>query len=346
MSARSASAGGRIVSIQYLRAVAALMVFAFHAAFRGGKAESFFIGAVGVDIFFVISGFVMWTVAQAGPPSLRAFVGHRLGRIVPLYWGVTLFYVFIGLVHPSLYPWPVLDFGEVVRSLLFIPYYAQNGELDPVVAPGWTLNIEMFFYAVFALGVLVPLRWRLAYLAVVLGLVALLGILATSHPAPWVGAYGNQVVLEFLAGAAIGALSTRGWIPGPRVGLALVASAVAALGVMQVTHFAPPHLRLPVWGSPAAAMVLGGLAIERSGRLFHSRLLLALGDASYSIYLLHTLLLAGLFHLVGPRPLVLFTLGLPLVCGVSYASYRLFERPVYDRLRQLGRHCQFKCTTR
>lgn len=336
MTAARAGAPGQVVSIQYLRAVAALMVFAFHAAFRVGRTESFFIGAAGVDVFFVISGFVMWTITARREPSPGVFIWHRLSRIVPLYWLVTMVYVAIGLVAPALFPYPRVVASEVVQSLLFIPFYSQTGLVEPIVAPGWTLNIEMFFYAVFAVGLALPARWRLVYLTAVLCAMAAMGaMLPSDAPAP-LKAYGNQLLLEFLAGVYLGRLWSSGWAPGFAVGLLLIAAGVGGFAAVQLTGFSPAPLRFLLWGGPSVCLVLGALAVERSGRLPEIPLLHTLGDASYSIYLLHTLMLAVVYKFVGDRYWLLFLTTLPLLCIGSVICYRVFERPVERRLRQAG----------
>src|ERR1700761_3457389 len=98
-------APARIVSIQYLRAVAALLVVGFHSGVRVDHVHpAFFIGQAGVDIFLVISGFVMWTVAETQAPGVIPFLRHRLARIVPLYWAVTVLYLVIDVPAPALFP--------------------------------------------------------------------------------------------------------------------------------------------------------------------------------------------------------------------------------------------------
>jgi exopolysaccharide production protein ExoZ len=168
-----------ILSIQYLRAVAAMMVVFYHI--KPQLARMGYTGAwwewldSGVDVFFVISGFIMWTTAGDGKSTPRAFVLRRLHRIVPLYWVITSFSVAIMLVAPKLVQVSRFDMHHVVASYLFIPaLHPTLKMLWPVVTPGWTINYEMFFYAIFAGCMLVKGRAQAYALSLVfVGLVCL-----------------------------------------------------------------------------------------------------------------------------------------------------------------------------
>src|SRR5690606_7660569 len=129
----------RLYGIQYLRAVAALGVVVFHAAERTGT--HFAIGAAGVDVFFVVSGFIMWVIANDRSPSPSAFLRGRIERIVPLYWAATSVMVAGGLA--GLFPNLRVTAWHVFASLAFIPSRSpSNGEVWPVLVQGWTLNYE------------------------------------------------------------------------------------------------------------------------------------------------------------------------------------------------------------
>lgn len=336
MHAPDVKSFGRVQSIQYLRAVAALAVVGYHAGYKAGDAAAFHIGNAGVDIFFVISGFVMWNITVADERAVSTFLGRRIARIAPLYWAVTSLYVAIGLFLPAFYAWPQMDWGEIAKSLLFIPYYSQDGMIFPVVAPGWTLNMEMYFYLLFAVALLAPLRWRLGLLTAMLGTaVALRYVLPQPWPAP-VEMYTRPMLLEFLAGVYVGWAWRRGLIQGLGLGVALLAIGLVALGVQPLTGFDPGSNRALYWGAPAVAMVAGALAIERSGRLPNIRLWEVIGDASYSIYLFHTLFLAVAVKVLHVGPLLLFLATVGPLCVASILTHRLFEAPVARFLRRLG----------
>ena len=137
---REAHRKNDIVSIQYLRALAALAVLVFHAASKAGV--DFSIGQAGVDLFFLISGFLM-VVITGDHTSAKSFIIDRLIRIVPLYWIATLTLVVLSLIGfaPNLSIQP----AYVIQSLLFIPVREPGGEnIWPVLVPGWSLVFEIF----------------------------------------------------------------------------------------------------------------------------------------------------------------------------------------------------------
>lgn len=164
------------VGVQYLRALAAIAVVVFHAAERYGV--DFSQGARGVDVFFVISGFIMWTVTTGRPATPAGFLLDRVRRIVPLYWVAT--FVLIGATLLGVAPTGQndLSLGSVLKSLLFIPYVGAGAvHAWPILGPGWTLNFEMFFYGVFALFLFAPARLRLLGLTATFSGLILLGVL-------------------------------------------------------------------------------------------------------------------------------------------------------------------------
>ena len=165
-----------LYGIQYLRALAALAVVVFHAAERSGYA--FAIGAAGVDVFFVISGFIMWVIADRRPLSPGRFLADRIRRIVPVYWLATG--VMVAGALAGLFPNLVLTVEHVVASLAFVPARSPStGALWPVLVQGWTLNYEMFFYLVFAASLVLPARLRLPAMATVFAALVATGLSAS-----------------------------------------------------------------------------------------------------------------------------------------------------------------------
>ncbi len=299
----------KIESIQYIRALGALIVVVWHT----GWSRSF-LGQSGVDLFFVVSGFVMMLVSGRENSPAR-FMLARLLRVVPLYWAVTLGVA--AILRPSA--------AELVQSLLFLPVGAF-----PVVIQGWSLNLEMSYYALFALSLLAPPRWRLAALAVAIG--AMCGVLPlVAAPGGMVAAWANPMAVEFLAGAGLFALWQRGLVPA---GVSAWAVGVVGAAVLLGTHALGGGLlgwpRVALWGLPAVAIVAAGLGIERAGQLPRLTLVGALGEASYAIYLTHLAVL----WVIGP---VLVSLWAPVAvaiavvvtCVVGWAVHRAFERPMH-----------------
>jgi peptidoglycan/LPS O-acetylase OafA/YrhL len=215
----SGSSTGRNAGIQWMRALAALLVVVDHGLFTlidkaGGDPQwgpfAASLGGTGVELFFVISGFVMIvsSTGRFGSGAVAQFIRRRLTRIVPLYWLATAVYatklVLVGDA-PSV--------PNLARSLFFVPYLNLQGEMHPVYGLGWTLNHEVFFYAVFAVGLLWSLRATLAITAVTLGALVGFGFgLGEAGSTPFGQAlffWSRPIVLFFLVGMALPFLARR-----------------------------------------------------------------------------------------------------------------------------------------
>ncbi|WP_421580338.1 acyltransferase family protein [Shinella sp. M31] len=322
MTAKPAS--GTLYGIQYLRALAALAVVAFHAAERTGYA--FAIGAAGVDVFFVISGFIMWVIVKRRPVSPGRFLLDRIRRIVPVYWLATG--VMVAGALAGLFPNLVLTAGHVAASLAFVPARSpSSGEIWPVLVQGWTLNYEMFFYLVFAACLALPQRLRLPGMAGLFGMLVVLGLLVESD-APLFLVYTRPIILEFVAGMLIARLWLDNQVPGRPLAFALVGLGLAGFAAIGV-------LRLPFdeWtcGPLACALVYGTAALEKHRGIPRLALPVMLGDASYSIYLWHTFAIsvtAKAGTLLGMPPALAFILSICAGLALGLVAYRLIERPL------------------
>ena len=313
-----------LYGIQYLRAFAALAVVVFHAAERSGFA--FAIGAAGVDVFFVISGFIMWLIASRRPVSPGRFLVERIRRIVPVYWlasGVMVAGALLGL-FPNL----VLTAQHVAASFFLVPARSpSSGEIWPLLVQGWTLNYEMAFYLVFAASLFLPPRLRFAAVASVFLVLVAIGRGVDSDN-PLIATYTRPIVLEFVAGMAIGQLWSAGRLGSARTGLALIAAALAGFAVIAI-------LRLPfdewICGPLACALVFGTVSLERNGGVPAVRLPALLGDASYSIYLWHTFAISVVAKAGASTSLPLPVVFITSVCAgiaAGLCGYYLVERPL------------------
>ena len=328
-----------IFSIQYLRGLAALSVAVFHTTLTAN--QTFYpipvlsFAAAGVDVFFVISGFIMWVAGRDQTPG--EFFKKRITRIVPLYWSVTVAlyfgWVLVGHAAPA-----VIDF---LRSLMFIPYVAENGETVPVLVVGWTLNYEMYFYLLFAASLMAPKMMRAAVLLGTIGILAFSGVVWHLAP-PW-QLYTSPLLLEFACGALLAMAFCAGRIPRRQFGIVLILAGACSL-VLSELH--PPaadsYWRLIAWGLPAVCIVAGALSFD--GKFF-SRTLKAAGDASYSIYLTHTLVISAIKHAllaIGVNGLMggvlLIALGIAASGLFGFAVYSLIERPLLAYVRADRRH--------
>ena len=284
-----------IVSVQYLRAVAALMVVFYHLVPQlermGWHATGLDWLSSGVDIFFVISGFIMWTTTSGGTTSPLAFYEKRLIRIVPLYWILTTFTLVLLLTMPRLLQSSALRWDHVIASYLFVPaLHPVKPTMEPLVMPGWTLNYEMFFYMVFGLALLLPQKIRVSAVATIFILLVGLGRWVENRQSV-TGFYTSSIILEFLFGMLVGrlhesrrSLAARWAWPAILIGVGFIAAA----GSLKSTE-----LRAFLWGLPATLLMLGVLALDRNRRVIDLRWARLLGDASYSIYLVHGIILSA-----------------------------------------------------
>ncbi|MCP3472127.1 acyltransferase [Bradyrhizobium sp. CCGUVB1N3] len=284
----------RYDGIQVLRAVAAIAVVVFHAAQRIGLSVG--LGQAGVDIFFVISGFVMWTVTERGKSPL-AFMSDRITRIVPLYWVATI--AMAAAAWLKLFPRTQVSIEHLALSMFFVPHRSLTSPAEylPLLFQGWTLNYEMFFYALFAVALLLPRAMQgvalMAWLSVALVVMGWLAPPRGAVPA----FYENSIVIEFCLGLLLGVAATRGMLTGrPLLGWLSILIGIALFGLYVHTGAYGP--RLVHFGVPAFFLVTGILLLECAGYKLGARPLLFVGDASYSIYLFHTFAIAVVVKLL------------------------------------------------
>jgi len=320
-----------LVSIQYLRAAAALAVVVYHASQWGVGVID--IGRAGVDLFFVISGVIMWKVTGVREGSPGAFVWRRLTRVAPFYWLVTLVLTGVALVWPDFLDNVHPAVGHVLLSLAFIPHFDPKGLPFPLYAPGWSLNYEAFFYLLFAAVLFAPRRRQAALVCAGLFLTVAAGFIL-NDPVYQLGA--NPMLFQFAAGVAIANLSEINGLPGRRGGWLLVAAGVAALAVPAALGVFSEFWRPFLWGAPAALIVAGAMAIEGDGGVPQIPALAALGEASYALYLTHEPAEAVIGHTLGTGNVWLFyPLAIAASVAAGLACHRCVEGPLTAWTRTL-----------
>jgi exopolysaccharide production protein ExoZ len=285
------------LSVQFLRFIAALLVVLSHANYVAGVYWSnsnsptvsylFDFGHSGVHIFFVISGFVMVYSTFSSTPAMspRDFLLRRFLRIYPIYWLYALGYLVwkIGEMGP-------LPAPDIVRSLLLSPGYSSL-----LIGQGWTLSYEVYFYLCFAAAITLGMNRGLIALSMFFVVsIALRKLLPIDDPTA--GLISNSLLLEFIAGSGIAAAVLNGFQIPMFACRAAIGTAVLAFGAGVWFGYD----RIPTvisWGAPSALLV-GGLAFAELKGHIPNRMKRAayLGDSSYSLYLLHTILLSGMFY--------------------------------------------------
>jgi exopolysaccharide production protein ExoZ len=318
----------RIYLIQYLRAVSALMVVFHHARnpwdWTVNPFSSIDVGQAGVDLFFVISGFIMVHVERSARPD--EFMIRRIIRVVPLYWMATTLAIVKDAAAGHAYT-P----SEALMSYMFLPFRnaGENMGFFPILVPGWTLNYEMAFYLVFALAL--ALRgvgvWLIPFGLLLFGLFAIAFNLAGETIKAF---YFDPIVLEFLAGALLAIIYRH--LSG-RWTLALAAALPVGIALLFLLPAEWP--RALGWGLPATLIVFGALYVERNIGELRWKPLLMLGNASYSIYLTHTLFMGAIarvvskvlgYGLLGFSTFMAATVGASIVVGCLVYLY--VETPV------------------
>ncbi len=336
----------RLTSIQILRALAALAVCIHHAGYDAGRLAEragtrfgladVFPWMSGVDVFFVISGFIMVHASQdlfAAAGGRRTFIVHRLARIVPLYWALTSLFLAVALLAPRALNSAPPSFVEIAASYLFWPAARADGVVQPVYSLGWTLNYEMFFYALFALAL--GLRRERAVALVAAILVALVAFTAIAKPPLPVAFWGSPIVLEFAAGMGLGLMRARGVALAGSVRLALLLAGVGALALLgpEPDGQLAAH-GVAVRGAAATLIVASAALARRSSHAFvWPRPLVALGDASYALYLVHpfavraaSIALAGL-PFGTATPAIMAAIAIAAACIAALLVHRYFEKP-------------------
>ncbi|ODV40671.1 hypothetical protein AWV79_05620 [Cupriavidus sp. UYMMa02A] len=334
-------------SVQWLRAIAAMAVVAYHSAatvqIHGWKpgvvSHAATWGWTGVDIFFFISGFVM-VMTTAGRDrdvaAAREFIAARIVRIAPMYWLLTSLMLVIVWFAPSL---KTTDFTltQAVTSYLFIPYeIGESGSYYPILYVGWTLTYEMFFYAVFAVSLcFAEQRSRVAITA----FFVLLATLSLTRPTAYIFRFlTDPLLLEFIFGCVFAWAFRSGFRVSARTSSVIIAAGV--LGFCVGTPSSDMAHRVVCAGIPAALLVSGAILREAAGGWKGSDLLQQVGDASYSLYLLQAFTIPAFARMLAAADRVRFLPGDLICLSLVFASvlvaaliYRSVEYPIDIRLR-------------
>jgi exopolysaccharide production protein ExoZ len=343
----------RIVSLQALRFVAAAMVVTYHSGCAATTQPPAFcsttlisnIGAAGVDIFFVLSGFV---ITLTGPlaeprPSGVQFFWRRWSRVAPLFYLLSLPLIAHAFIKGE------LNTPQTLATFLFWPA-AGTQIVTPYLQAGWTLCFEMVFYTTVSLALVGGrLRAHLLVLAAVIVLLAAARLFSGWIPLRFLA---NPLFVEFAFGVAFARLWPRLRKAPVWLGVVLIALGVAvfaveaavgvgdALLVLATLRGTNALLRVGLFGLPGALMVAGACICEQAARGALVRVAAWLGDASYSIYLVQSMTVPTLaaawtrLHMPGAPILeaaILFGVSIALGAG----CYRFIERPVMMDLRRV-----------
>ena len=318
-------------SIQAGRGIAALLVLLFHASEAAFGADGRYVlngGAAGVDIFFVVSGFII-TYVSRGDTAGRFFLKRAI-RIAPLYYFYTTIVVAILLVAPTLYANLRFDWSFVAASYLFILSPSNVGDPGVLVGVGWTLAYEAYFYTLMTIGILLlgARGWLFACAIIIIGAV----LSPFVHPPAPLIPLLTALPVEFLGGVLLARLFLADYRLNVAAAVAAIIAGLAviiiagAIGAADGIFYEPA--RILWYGLPAAAIVAGLIALH--GRVNVAVPLMWLGDISYSLYLSHPFVIKAITVVTGPLHLPPALLLVVLPCAALLAgtiSYRVIERP-------------------
>lgn len=315
--------------IQALRFFAAILVVVTHSTFYakerlGADGSIWDIGAKGVDIFFVISGFVMVISSRyfvGSRNDWKIFINKRLVRIVPLYWIATTFKLTVLLLMSSVVLHAELDWWYIFKSYLFIPSENIDGEIKPFLGVGWTLIFELFFYLVFTTALFFRKNIYVFVGGVLLVFSAASFFRGENYSPYWF--LMDSIILEFYMGMFIGYFTLKKkYLP---TSFSLIAFFLSLAYIL----FTVDALQLPRFlenGVPAAILVWSIISLERylQGRV--PRMIMFFGSASYTLYLFHPLIIPVVPEILKRLSLGSFTISVICSIIVSMIASALIHR--------------------
>lgn len=346
---------GRLDSIQVLRGVAAILVVLFHFRhylndvypLKDLGDRLFLFGEAGVDIFFVISGFIIvYSSRSREKNTFSEFAIKRFFRLYPLYFFVLTIYLLS-------YHNEAFNYINVIKSYLLIPI-DYNGKAPwfglSTIYSAWTLTYESYFYFIFALSILLSHKYRVAICAAAIIIVMYFvqkltygefSLIAVTGKNEFNGLIYNfmfvssPLILDFIMGMVVAYVYIfyEKHIKANEV-ITFMSLIVLTISVVFMVSHATASIGPLFWGWCSVGIVLSILLISKNLSIKYPRFLIYLGEMSYSIYINHVVVKKVSLSYIGPLGLfkngdggvILFCLVVATLC-VSYGTYNLIEKP-------------------
>ena len=293
----------RLNNIQALRGLAAFLVMLSHLFIIEQKYSQDTIlssllnfGMAGVDIFFVISGFIMVYVthkwSRSAAKHIPKFLFARAGRIYPLYWVVSFALLVVYLLKPDwVFSASIWNEPHLLKSFLLWPHRSY-----PLLEVGWTLIHEMSFYLIFACILISPRRWRPMLISLWAAIVVGGYMMGLSAYGPVFKILFHPLSLEFCGGALMGY-----WLLTPQrrsgawpfliAGVVLFMASIFAFVIIGNNAPDMGWMRVGTFGVSAFIILLAAILFEQDGKSAPNWSIV-LGDWSYALYLTHVLSLS------------------------------------------------------
>jgi peptidoglycan/LPS O-acetylase OafA/YrhL len=341
-----------VQSIQVLRGIAALLVVLTHSqaqllGFQGkfglaGATINAFIpfalpGRFGVELFFVISGFVMALVtrdAHGRPGAALHFLQKRFIRIFPAYWLWTTILSCLLFFFPFLFAERTFVLHDILLSYILIPYVPSGKNPAPILAVAWTLYYEIYFYILISIG----LFFKRSYFIVFIFIFFIISIAILPHDNPIFTMASNKMLLDFFAGFIIGDIYTK----EIRIKkyILILCIFLSMMNIIYIYIGYDNSDNIPSFCTAAVLLIFGISLLEQSSQISFSKQFLLIGDASYSIYLSHYIVIPAIgkittfsgLHMVIPPDMLI----LAFMCGsaaLGTVFYLLTEKPMLSFLR-------------
>jgi exopolysaccharide production protein ExoZ len=342
-----------IQSLQLLRGIAVTLVIMVHTIdnsfiFGHSFIRSFFymenFGDVGVDIFFVISGVIITVITATTPLPPGQFFVKRCIRILPMYWGASVFYYILSLAGFL----PAVKNLEILETFTIIP--VTRAALGPALSVGWTLAFEFLFYLVFTLALWINKKQAQNIVVTVLAVLVFTGYVLPATTDKRLLFITNPLILEFLLGCICGHIYLTKTKFSNRVNYGIIAAGTFLLlftifnGFSNINVPGKPYpvlcmLRVIQWGIPSFLLVTGMVMLEKNTPLKIPALLVAAGNSSYSAYLVHFFCIMIVTTLwrragIGLSDLFIVTTILFSQC-IAYLVYKLIEKPFTHYLNKI-----------
>jgi exopolysaccharide production protein ExoZ len=345
----------KLFNIQYLRAIAAIFVLLFHTTnliqqqFNYEYSYNIFrFGYMGVDLFFVISGFIISYIHYADfgiKSKVQTYFSKRLLRIFPVYWVVLLPVVIIHFLMPSFGGGYERQFTEILQSMFLVPQAHH-----PILDVAWTLRHEMLFYIIFGFLFIYNRSPMIFSTFIVLWAgMSTYSLLLNPHD-PWLlfEFLFSPYNLEFLLGCFVAFIITKF-----KISFKLARASILIGLVLFLLSCSNEFLvyagvnRVIKWGIPSALLIFGAVVFDIKAKNRPIKILNFIGDASYSIYLTHVPAIyffvtifnkLNLFNLFGYFTAVTLCIVLTLMGGCIF--YQIIEKPVLKLARRIFRKKQ------
>lgn len=328
-----------INSIQYLRGIAALIVVLHHATgallvhFSLSQKDFFAWGAGGVDLFFVISGFIMVHITYNKSVNVKRFLLKRIIRIYPIFWVYASIALLIFLINPDMINRSAVHPTLILPSYLLFPYT----EFTNLVQVAWTLIYELHFYLIFTLSLFLTDKYRYICAALILSIIAMSSLIG--FKSYYFSYVTNPIILEFLLGMIVYFIVFKKY-NFELLTLTLLFS-ISAI-ILFFNNFLPE--RVLFYGIPSFLLMTIVLSLDLKGLLGKgnskiSKILGKLGDSSYSLYLSHNfcigvgVIVFNKLNIINnyTAQILIFILAIG-ACIWGYISYKYIESPLINKL--------------